>query len=73
MVEPRTVTLWFDRGSRSTPRVGGDPDRRSRRPDGRRAFFGPVITELPHVEESSRLWNGVLLVTGVPGFLELET
>lgn len=36
------------------------------------AFFGPVITPAPKGEEAGRLWDGVLLVAGVPGFYELK-
>lgn len=36
------------------------------------AIFGPVITPIPRGEEAGRLWDGVRLVTGVPGFYELK-
>lgn len=36
------------------------------------AFFGPVITPAPKGEEAGRLWDGFVLVTGVPGFYELK-
>lgn len=36
------------------------------------AFFGPVITPAPKGEEAGRLWDGVLLVAGIPGFYELK-
>ncbi|MER7168324.1 DsbA family protein [Micromonospora sp. NPDC000207] len=42
-------------------------------PDGRPvAFFGPVITPAPKGEAAGRLWDGVLLVAGTPGFFELK-
>ena len=42
-------------------------------PDGRSvAFFGPVITPAPKGEAAGRLWDGVLLVAGTPGFYELK-
>ncbi|MFC5906062.1 disulfide bond formation protein DsbA [Streptacidiphilus monticola] len=42
-------------------------------PDGRTvAFFGPVITPVPKGEDAGRLWDGVLLVAGTPGFYELK-
>ncbi|MFG2108291.1 DsbA family protein [Micromonospora sp. AP08] len=42
-------------------------------PDGRQvAFFGPVITPAPKGEAAGRLWDGVLLVAGTPGFYELK-
>ncbi|SPT56923.1 disulfide bond formation protein DsbA [Actinomadura madurae] len=39
---------------------------------GDRAFFGPVISQIPHGEEAGRLWDGTLLVTKTPGFHELK-
>jgi protein-disulfide isomerase-like protein with CxxC motif len=36
------------------------------------AIFGPVVTPAPRGEDAGRLWDGVLLVTGVPGFYELK-
>ncbi|TDC53517.1 disulfide bond formation protein DsbA [Actinomadura sp. KC345] len=39
---------------------------------GERAFFGPVISRIPRGEEAGRLWDGTLLVSGVPGFHELK-
>jgi protein-disulfide isomerase-like protein with CxxC motif len=36
------------------------------------AFFGPVVTPIPRGEAAGRLWDGVLLVTGTPGFFELK-
>jgi hypothetical protein len=36
------------------------------------AFFGPVVTPAPKGEEAGRLWDGVLLVAGIPGFYELK-
>lgn len=42
-------------------------------PDGRQtAFFGPVVTPAPKGEAAGRLWDGVLLVAGTPGFYELK-
>ncbi|SCG51124.1 Predicted dithiol-disulfide isomerase, DsbA family [Micromonospora coxensis] len=42
-------------------------------PDGGTvAFFGPVITPAPKGEAAGRLWDGVLLVAGTPGFYELK-
>ncbi len=39
---------------------------------GDNAFFGPVITPAPKGEAAGRLWDGVLLVAGTPGFYELK-
>jgi 2-hydroxychromene-2-carboxylate isomerase len=36
------------------------------------AFFGPVVTPAPKAEEAGRLWDGVVLVAGTPGFYELK-
>ncbi|RDI67182.1 hypothetical protein DFR76_103253 [Nocardia pseudobrasiliensis] len=40
--------------------------------DTRIAFFGPVVTPAPKAEAAGRLWDGVLLVAGTPGFYGLE-
>jgi protein-disulfide isomerase-like protein with CxxC motif len=36
------------------------------------AFFGPVVTPAPKGDAAGRLWDGVLLVAGTPGFYELK-
>ena len=36
------------------------------------AFFGPVITPIPRGEVAGKLYDGVLLVAGTPGFYELK-
>ena len=36
------------------------------------AFFGPVVTPAPKGEDAGRLWDGVVLVAGTPGFFELK-
>ncbi|MFI7026650.1 disulfide bond formation protein DsbA [Micromonospora sp. NPDC049900] len=42
-------------------------------PDGKQvAFFGPVVTPAPKGEAAGRLWDGVMLVAGTPGFFELK-
>lgn len=41
-------------------------------PGERVAFFGPVVTPAPKGEAAGRLWDGVLLVAGTPGFYELK-
>ena len=35
-------------------------------------FFGPVVTPAPTGEAAGRLWDGLVLMTGVPGFYELK-
>ncbi|WP_017622501.1 mycothiol-dependent nitroreductase Rv2466c family protein [Nocardiopsis chromatogenes] len=43
-------------------------------PDGgRTAFFGPVVHEVPTGPSAADLWDGALLIAGVPGFRELKT
>jgi protein-disulfide isomerase-like protein with CxxC motif len=39
---------------------------------GDTAFFGPVVTPAPRGEAAGRLWDGLLLVAGTPGFFELK-
>src|SRR5215475_5865988 len=42
-------------------------------PDGTQiAFFGPVVTPRPKGEAAGKLWDGVLLVAGTPGFYEIK-
>jgi 2-hydroxychromene-2-carboxylate isomerase len=36
------------------------------------AFFGPVVSPTPRGEAAGKLWDGVMLVTGTPGFYELK-
>ncbi|HEY5097276.1 MAG TPA: disulfide bond formation protein DsbA [Acidimicrobiales bacterium] len=36
------------------------------------AFFGPVITPAPTGEAAGRLWDGLMMVAGTPGFFELK-
>ena len=36
------------------------------------AFFGPVVTPAPTGEAAAKLWDGVILVAGTPGFYELK-
>ncbi len=39
---------------------------------GEVAFFGPVVTPAPKGEAAGRLWDGVLVVAGTPGFFEIK-
>ncbi|WP_026360029.1 DSBA oxidoreductase [Amycolatopsis nigrescens] len=42
-------------------------------PNGTRiAFFGPVVSPAPRGDLAAQLWDGVLMVAGVPGFYELK-
>jgi hypothetical protein len=36
------------------------------------AFFGPIMTPAPRGEAAGQLWDGTLLVAGIPGFYELK-
>ena len=36
------------------------------------AFFGPVVTPAPKGEDAGKLWDGVRLVAGTPGFYEIK-
>ena len=36
------------------------------------AFFGPVVTPAPKGEAAGRLWDGMVLMAGTPGFFELK-
>lgn len=36
------------------------------------AFFGPVVTPAPKGEAAGRLFDGVMLVAGTPGFYEIK-
>jgi hypothetical protein len=36
------------------------------------AFFGPVVTPAPKGEDAGKLYDGVKLVAGIPGFYELK-
>src|SRR5690606_32467420 len=35
-------------------------------------YFGPVVTPAPRGEDALRLWDGLVLMTQVPGFYELK-
>jgi len=52
----------------------GTPIIAVQRPDGsgRVGLFGPVITRLPDVDASLRLWDGFMAMVGTDGFYELK-
>ncbi len=42
-------------------------------PGGERVgFFGPVVSPAPTGEAAGRLWDGFLMLAGVPGFFEVK-
>ncbi|MGY3520427.1 mycothiol-dependent nitroreductase Rv2466c family protein [Micromonospora sp. PTRAS2] len=60
-------------GMRPVGQDVGTPVIHAPGPDGSLvAFFGPVVTPRPKGEAAGRLWDGVLLVAGTPGFYELK-
>ncbi|WP_084959039.1 DsbA family protein [Thermoactinospora rubra] len=61
--------LWYP--ARGVGRVGGQVGTPIIATDGL-ACFGPVISRIPRGEEAGRLWDGVVLVAGTPGFHELK-
>ncbi|MEU5938578.1 disulfide bond formation protein DsbA [Micromonospora sp. NPDC047548] len=74
-------TTEYDEALRASHEAGmrpvgtdvGTPVIHAPGPDGAQvAFFGPVITPAPKGEAAGRLWDGVLLVAGTPGFYELK-
>lgn len=51
----------------------GTPTIHTTAPDGAPiTIFGPVVTPAPKGEAAGRLWDGLLLVAGTPGFYELK-
>lgn len=71
----------YDEALRASHRAGmepvgtdvGTPVIHVQGADGERvAFFGPVVTPAPKGEAAGRLWDGVLLVAGTPGFYEIK-
>jgi hypothetical protein len=62
-----------DAGMRPVGLDVGTPVIHAPGPGGARvAFFGPVVTPAPKGEAAGRLWDGVVLVAGTPGFYELK-
>ncbi len=45
---------------------------RPNRPGVRMGLFGPVITDVPDLEGSLRLWDGFMAMVSVDGFFELK-
>ncbi|MEH0826089.1 mycothiol-dependent nitroreductase Rv2466c family protein [Micromonospora sp. CPCC 205714] len=74
-------TTEYDEALRASHEAGmrpvgtdvGTPVIHAPGPDGAQvAFFGPVITPAPKGEAAGRLWDGVPLAAGTPGFYELK-
>jgi protein-disulfide isomerase-like protein with CxxC motif len=62
-----------DEGMKPVGMDVGTPVIHAPGPDGERiAFFGPVVTPAPKGEAAGRLWDGVILVAGTPGFFEIK-
>jgi hypothetical protein len=80
LADAATSDAWDDalRGSHNAGMkpVGtdvGTPVIHAPGPDGSTvAFFGPVVTPAPKGEAAGKLWDGVVLVAGTPGFFELK-
>lgn len=80
LADAATSDAWDDalRGSHDAGMkpVGtdvGTPVIHAPGPDGGTvAFFGPVVTPAPQGEAAGKLWDGVLLVAGTPGFFEIK-
>jgi hypothetical protein len=60
-----------DEALRLTGKDVGTPIIEFRPPDGV-AFFGPVISRLPSIEQAVPLWDNVLGLASFPGFAELK-
>jgi hypothetical protein len=80
LADAATSDAWDDalRGSHDAGMkpVGtdvGTPVIHAPGPDGGTvAFFGPVVTPAPKGEAAGKLWDGVMLVAGTPGFFEIK-
>lgn len=68
------IRASMDQGLALVGDAVGTPIIAVARPDGgdRIGLFGPVITELPDVEGSLRLWDGFLAMVATDGFFELK-
>jgi 2-hydroxychromene-2-carboxylate isomerase len=68
------VRASMDEGLALVGDAVGTPIVAVERPDGRGrvGLFGPVITELPDVAGSLRLWDGFLAMVATDGFFELK-
>ncbi|MHB1534325.1 MAG: mycothiol-dependent nitroreductase Rv2466c family protein [Acidimicrobiales bacterium] len=70
----------FDQALRASHHAGmdpvgedvGTPVIHAPGPDGKVAFFGPVVIPAPKEEAAGRLWDGVVMVAGTDGFFELK-
>lgn len=69
----KRVRASHDEGMKPVGMDVGTPVIHAPGPDGSKiAFFGPVVTPRPKDEAAGRLWDGVLLVAGTPGFYEIK-
>jgi len=67
------LRVSHDEGMKPVGLDVGTPVVHAPGPEGKQvAFFGPVVTPAPKGEAAGKLWDGVLLVAGTPGFYELK-
>lgn len=67
------VRASHETGMAPVGRDVGTPTIHTTAPDGAPiTIFGPVVTPAPKGEAAGRLWDGLLLVAGTPGFYELK-
>jgi hypothetical protein len=67
------LRISHDAGMRLVGLDVGTPIVQLPGPDGERpAFFGPVVTPVPKGEMAGQLWDGLVLMAGVPGMYELK-
>ncbi len=66
-----TIQAETDEALGLTGKDVGTPIIHFRPPDGV-AFFGPVISRLPHGEQAVQLWDHVVGLASFPGFAELK-
>lgn len=64
-----TVLASHEEGQRRVGQEAGSPVLAF---DDGPGFFGPIVTEVPTGEDSTRLYDGVRLLSAVPAFSELK-
>ncbi len=66
-----TPIIAIDANSASAKSDSTDSDKDSG-DTARLGIFGPVITKVPNLEDSLKLWDSVVTMTRIPGFWELK-